>query len=163
MASDDETKNANLPLSTEVCSSVWYLECKRSASSLHSLCHISDSFQCKNYPTLSTLPFECVINELHWCDSVLKCFTEIVSTAWVYFAYCMHVPLSFKTKHDNFLPVLTWQEYKRAADRLKKAQDRLVEEPFDAEAWGIFIRENQVRFLEEYLVTETGWWDYIRV
>jgi len=36
------------------------------------------------------------------------------------------------------------QEYKNAPDRLKKAQDRLDEQPFDTEAWGIFIRDYQV-------------------
>lgn len=39
-----------------------------------------------------------------------------------------------------------FQEYKKAPDRLRKAQDRLEEELFDTEAWGVFIRENQVKF-----------------
>lgn len=34
-----------------------------------------------------------------------------------------------------------------APDRLKKAQARLKDEPFDTEAWGIFIREYQVLIL----------------
>lgn len=36
------------------------------------------------------------------------------------------------------------KEYEGAAERFRKAQDRLRDEPFDIEAWGIFIREYQV-------------------
>lgn len=43
---------------------------------------------------------------------------------------------------DNLYYV--YQDYNKAPERLKKAQDRLSEDAFDTEAWGIFIRENQV-------------------